>query len=546
GFFSGSLNSQVGVSYGMFGMDGGSTAIKGVAALGKDSYVAPGVSLPDSTGFDYAVLACNDGYCFEPAVIKAYFDQNGLTSGAVGTLLSAEYDTGNAIEPYFARGTLSPVDITTQNGLNWGEFTNGSTSVGNLFGGDPDVTVPNSTYVPYIIGQMSAHGFLTGRASYTYQGGTAPRSTLGGTGTLNAFNLTFDFDFNSVDAAFEVAMGSNTYNVVTQGPRGLSYLDDGGRFALYNESFLVNGAACGSGAPCALIGGFFAGTGGNQIGVSYEISGTADGDITGVAALGSPTVIAGPSPTPVARNGYSIITSDTVNGTSYPIGQPLTYPDYDGSLTNTYDGSGALLQAVGDGETGGLLRNSALADSVGRNGNLDWGRWYGNGVTISGFYSSSTTLNTNQSLHYVTGPMSRGGTLDDIVAAFGAGVSATYNLAGGTTATSSDGRTGTLSGSLVVTHNMGTTDIAADLALAMSSGNSYAMSGNLGLANYVSYFGGNLACTGPSNGCTATVTGFFAGQQAQQVGLGYQVTDSDTTSITNGAAAFNRSTGLGL
>ena len=39
---------------------------------------------------------------------------------------------------------------------------------------------------------------------------------------------------------------------------------------------------------------------------------------------------------------------------------------------------------------------------------------------------------------------------------------------------------------------------------------------------------------------SASVSGFFAGQQAQQIGLGYRVEDSMAGRTVNGAAAFNQ------
>lgn len=545
GFFSGALNNQIGLSYGMFGLDGGTTSIKGVAALGQDEYFAPGNSLPDSTDFDYAVLTCSGGFCYSPERISASFDQDGSVTGNNGSLIQALVDF-EGIQPYFDIGSLQTSGVTTDGGLSWGEYTNGSTSVGNMLGTAGPATVGSTEFVPYIVGQLQPHTFLTGSATYSLQGGTSPRSSTGGSGTLDYFNISFDFDFNSLTAGFQVTMDSNVYSVETDGNRGmpLSGYDDG-RFTLYSDNLLVNGAACGSGSStCALIGGFFAGQGGQQIGVSYEISGTAaDGDITGVAALGLSSSSNGPSPTPVDRNGYVLVRSDSQNGAPHPFGGSITsFPD--DSLSNTYDANGGLLTSGGAfDET--LDRGTALIDDIGRNNNLDWGRWYGNGAQISGVNESILTLNTNQSLHYITGPLAPYDALDSIAQVFGSGAEATYTLAGGTTATATDGRTGTLSGQLTVTFGSGTTTLDADLGLAMSSGNNYSLTATgISVSNSLPTFSGELGCasSGGSTGCSANMSGFFSGGQAQQVGLGYTVNDFDNGSVINGAAAFNQGT----
>ncbi|MDP2226911.1 MAG: hypothetical protein Q8J78_05495, partial [Moraxellaceae bacterium] len=322
-----------------------------------------------------------------------------------------------------------------------------------------------------------------------------------------------------------------------------------GRFSLYGENFRVNGAACGSGAACALIDGFFAGETAGQIGVSYLISNTNDGNISGVAGLQLDGT-AGTPATPTNRNGYSLAIADSVNGSFFQGGLIDSY--YDSSQTNNYDAAGGLLTSSSQ-SFGVLDRNTAQTDNVGRNGNLDWGRWYGDDAQITGVNEGGNlTLGTNQSLHYITGPMSSSEALHNIVNLHGQGAQATYTLAGGTTASSTDGRTGTLTGQLTVSFDYSSSSMSADLGLNMSSGNSYTLTGSgISISNFQPVFAASSEAQNPSLGCmssgfstscSANISGFFSGAQAQQIGLAYDVFDNSTGSVTNGAAAFNQGT----
>ncbi|MDI1301652.1 MAG: FecR family protein [bacterium] len=224
----------------------------------------------------------------------------------------------------------------------------------------------------------------------------------------------------------------------------------------------------------------------------------------------------------------------------------------DSSLTNTYDSQG-LVSAASNPNGQNLARNAAIATDTGSSGSLNWGRWTKGDISING---SATTLGANDSLHYVTGPM----TPASAFLAFKPGASATYSLSGGTTATGNDGSTGTLGGNSKIMVSFGATPtVAIDLDVAMknSSGASlgnytlstltpvsnlavdYANTSATGTASFAAtgISAGGTACAS-AGACSGNISGFFSGQQAQQIGLGYHI--SDLGRVVDGAAAFTR------
>ncbi|MDP2226775.1 MAG: FecR family protein, partial [Moraxellaceae bacterium] len=186
GFFSGELNNQIGVGYAISGASEG--VIKGAAVLGKDGH---GFSLPNSTDYNYTVLACNGSFCSQPRNVFAVFDQDSRTSGTFGTLLTALTDN-EGFSVHFDIGTLTPSGVTTVGSLSWGEFSDGVPSVGNMLNLESGVGLGSTEFAPYIVGLSQTPSFTGGSATYSLQGGTAARSNNGGVGTLDYFNLTLN------------------------------------------------------------------------------------------------------------------------------------------------------------------------------------------------------------------------------------------------------------------------------------------------------------------------------------------------------------------
>jgi hypothetical protein len=178
----------------------------------------------------------------------------------------------------------------------------------------------------------------------------------------------------------------------------------------------------------------------------------------------------------------------------------------------------------------------------GTDGILAWGRWVGSMTTTStacGFASPapcSATFSPDQGLHYVIGTptpaMPTTGT-------------ATYSMMGATNPTYADGRTtpGTFSGTLAM--DFGANRVSGSFNVAMPNGSGYSWgmatnpSGAMFSQSSLPVVGSGGSCS--SCGCTAGVTGFFAGASAERAGIAYHINEGFPAN-TNlfGAAAFKK------
>ena len=182
-----------------------------------------------------------------------------------------------------------------------------------------------------------------------------------------------------------------------------------------------------------------------------------------------------------------------------------------------------------------VLQSGSNVD-FGTDGILAWGRWTGD-VTIPIDISAPPTLGQNQGVPYVIGMPTPNMPING---------SATYTLLGATQPTHVDGSTapGVFSGTINV--NFGAragATVGMDFTVAMPdttyhlSGSSTATSALFRATPAVTI--GGSACV--SAGCSASVDGFFAGASAERIGVGYQITDSQTTvKQVVGTAAFTK------
>jgi hypothetical protein len=208
----------------------------------------------------------------------------------------------------------------------------------------------------------------------------------------------------------------------------------------------------------------------------------------------------------------------------------------------TFDAAGRMTAipnlVIGDFYT--LDAGGAHAD-FGTDGMLAWGRWIGpatvdncgDGCVESVNYSAS------QGLHYVIGMPTALMPLSGL---------ATYTLLGATRPTYIDGSSapGTLtSGRLSV--DFGQLSVGTNLNVTMSDGKGYAIGGSAPIAGnlfFATDFTGltvsGTAGAACSSGCSALVSGFFAGTSAERAGLGYHINDFVANKDIIGAAAFKK------
>jgi hypothetical protein len=174
----------------------------------------------------------------------------------------------------------------------------------------------------------------------------------------------------------------------------------------------------------------------------------------------------------------------------------------------------------------------------GTDGFLAWGRWIGpvTGDPCSDGCILNENYSANKGFHYVVGlptaTMPQLGT-------------ATYTLLGATRPTYVDGSTapGTFSGSLSVDFDVRNPNVGLNLSVAMPD-TTYAITGNAAITGAIfagaTGSGVNVSGGGCFSGCSALVTGFFAGSNAERAGLGYHVSDFGNAKDAIGTAAFTK------
>lgn len=201
-----------------------------------------------------------------------------------------------------------------------------------------------------------------------------------------------------------------------------------------------------------------------------------------------------------------------------------------------FDLNGALVSAQDQTNNPPLTTLANISASVadlGTSGALSWGRLYGGDVTVT---NEAIILSGADSIHYVIGLA----TPDTAMATLAAqGGSATYSLTGHTTPSSINGAEGSVSGNLSV--NFGSSLITTALAVN-TFGVTYNITGNMNIvgstfraSSLTTTASQSLAC---SSGCFTSIEGFFAGKQAEQAGLTYQINNFANT--IKGAAIFER------
>lgn len=555
-------------------------------------FTTPG-SLPDSD-----LLTGKPQYLLESTFLLTYpvdyrdptvsfygaFDQTGAQTNSIGTLLGLYTVSGTTATPYFQTEGLQAVDVGTVQSLSWGAFTNGLTTTNEVFDACNDnctgtITLAQDQFLPYIVGVAPAGNLGKGTAVYSLQGGTHPRDQYGTAGSLDAFVMKLNLDFATVSAMFKVTMPSTsfaaaalpttpppvTYTVKTKGDIALLNLGTALRFTLDASMLDVtdsDGACAGSsGSNCsASINAFFAGPLSMQMGTSYQIEDYSSfRNIRGVAALG----LAAYDGTQRLPDGpgytlaYSLPGTVSLEGgtTAY---DPATFT-YTEGLTVNFNVDGHLGSATLPDGNGGTLdvmrRMAAPATDLGKVGALKWGRWYNNDLangTMVVAGGSTVTLNGNDSLPYVLGPATHPAIFTAIAQTYGYGATAKYTFQGGTAAVGSDGVKGhVVAGSHILVTFSGVPQLAYDIGIDMNAGNDYqlrsidfspisATVAATGTTFYANSGNGSCSVVGGSGGCMADIKGFFAGQQAQQIGMSYSITDFGGSRTVNGAGAFGR------
>jgi FecR-like protein len=198
------------------------------------------------------------------------------------------------------------------------------------------------------------------------------------------------------------------------------------------------------------------------------------------------------------------------------------------AVSAAFNSSGQLTEAQ---SAISLYRFDGAHADFGTDGILAWGRWTGQvsvGAVVQGY-------GPNQGLHYVIGMPTA--TLPTTGAA-------TYPLAGATRPTYVNGAIapGTFTGSLNVTFGAPAAVNTVDWRVAMPD-RTFLIANTQILTQSGAFVAINIATQGCLNaGCTAAISGFFAGAGAERIGAGYQISDGAATAGNNvvGTAAFRK------
>ena len=249
----------------------------------------------------------------------------------------------------------------------------------------------------------------------------------------------------------------------------------------------------------------------------------------------------------VDEQGLPVIpTPGLTSGPGYAaaIAHDLTGPVAESGITTfmVFNAAGQMTQLTA---LGGVIDiGSGSHADFGTDGILAWGRWIGQigGTLCGGGRAACPTYSADQGFHYVVGLPT------PVLPVTGV---ATYTLIGATRPTFVDGgdSPGTFTGTVFAEFLLGL--VGFDMTVSMSD-RSYTIGGTAPITTGTALFSGNLQ-TGLSitpsgnacaSGCDASVSGFFAGTNAERAGLGYHITDTlagGSSRHVVGAAAFQQS-----
>ena len=230
--------------------------------------------LPSGPGYSMAMMGQKDG-------AEGIFFFNG--AGGASTV--ANFDGSGAMASYSYDGGAGATSFTTGNSvgaisdgiIGWGRWSSGSLDqVGSPY------SLQNVHYVvgmPTPDADLTALGGMTGTYSllgFTYPTAWDGSTTMVGTQPISG-SLTADFGAMTVGGNLSVPLGSNTY---TTSWAGWSINTPGAYFS-GNPSW-SGGSCCGCSSD---IRGFFAGANASRAGLTYQVSGTDYGYISGAATF---------------------------------------------------------------------------------------------------------------------------------------------------------------------------------------------------------------------------------------------------------------------
>ena len=467
-------------------------------------------------------------------------DAAGNLTGFGGPL-----ETGQAsIQAQYAIGTSANTNVGSDaaTGLRWGRWTTGAASVtANGTTINPSLAAQSLHWIVGDFEQFDLTLPITGSATYTLVGATAPTDTLGNAGVLGGAFLAADFTNATVTSTLSLDV-----NQVNWFATGTAPLSGTNLFSGNFSTVTVGGLVPGSGS----FSGFFedtgtaAGTPPGAVGLAYSLAASQGnlGSVSGVAALAQGT---GTPPTPpTLRRDAALAIGNLGNSNGV-----------DGAFAHTQaellvDAGGNATQLLAPLTRGGATGTIAIGTSANVNTGLHtptgirWGRWNtGNANVTPPVGAPFTQQLVGQSLHWIAGPAYASA---PVLPTTG---TASYTLVGATSPTDTGANVGTL-GNASFSADFTNRTVASALNVTIDGRawfaggtGTFAAGSNRFAGNYTNVQIGGLI---PGAG---TFSGFFVqpalgGAATAGAGLTYDLQDSlAQLGIVSGALVFQQGGG---
>lgn len=515
--------------------------------VGNNGIISNTNTTGGSTGPDVAVVGT------DPLTIRDITLAGGIVNSGQGLSTETTLEANGALRAYRAyaglqsglvptinSGTATNIQTVSINGtaVVMGRYDNASLS---LLGAQ---SAGLAGSVHFIYAQSAYPAFfsdvLTGTASYTLAGNTNPTNQNGTVGTLTNARLEVNFTQRLMSASWVVAIPQQTGNAggswtlaATNVPITLN------AFAASTNDRLVitNAQGITSSTNRALTGSFSGSLVGS--GLAGAILGYSLSDATNPANFNRVSGVAafqGPVQNPNVAYRVGLVSDGALGNTGRNIGVVARAADVvaDGNTINGFNG---LIDANGSST---VARGTATLADAGFDPTtgLTWGRWTGGSINVNG----RTVALGNQSVHTIFSAQQQGVTTLPLTG------TATYEVAGNTNPTDSNGNVGRLN-SASLNANFSNRTVSAGLNFTVASQTINATANNMPIYRdlYFSAYAGlpnlgglpgptllNITCTPTCPNPVGTLDGFFTGRTGQGAGVMYNI-----NSIT-GSVAFRR------
>ena len=506
--------------------------------------------LSDPVGLQDVILVAGS-----PFLSQATHDDLKLN----GTNLTG-YDSypgsGSGVNPIIVGGTLNDASTVNGNGVTiyMGRYANASLS----FTGNPGdaAPIPGSLHWIYAGSGYPTYlsDVLTGTATYTLAGSTAPTNQNNTAGTFATATLNVNFTARTLDfhanVSIPAASGNNGGSwAMSASNVPISFNQFAG--STTTGTLTITNGSTSSATNHALTGGFQGSLVGN--GLTAAILGYGINDQTAANSSDWNSVSGVAAFTGTRQDNTSAYREGRISDPTRALSSAFiqSYATTDRPDEVTFDAQNRVISfsspfgASASHSTYALGTATVVESGFDPDTGLTWGRWSGGVATVTGASGTSQNLDlTHASLHYIFAGSQSGPVALPLTG------TASYTVIGSTTPT--NGATlGTLnSATLNANFTNRTVDASVNLTMAGQTWNGAASGMPIYRDQYFSAYSGSpipgvpnaaplvITCT-PSCGVGASGSfdGFFAGANGQRAGMMYNLGGNQ------GAVAFGRGPG---